>query len=162
MSKTTIARIEGNAVHLFQSDSGDEVVKFIGKARIDNDGVGGNPDNDPHHQENTSLQLHGKSLNAYEDSFIAIPPVIISSTNGIVLGSLCLVTNLENHRFCFAVVGDVGPDGKIGEVSPACAEQIGVDPNAVTGGSNESDFNYDIFVGVPAVIGEKKYVLQAS
>ena len=157
----TLDVIQQVPINLSLSGSGDEIVEFLADMDIDNDGSGGNPDNDPYHQNDTTLHRDGKALNAYEEPFVVVPPVICKKTNGLVLGSLCLVENTRTNSFCFAVVGDIGPMRKVGEGSPACAKQVGVNPNPVSGGESDKIIRYTIFVGVPAVIGGRRYVLQS-
>jgi Fungal chitosanase of glycosyl hydrolase group 75 len=156
----TIDLIQEVPINLYTSDSGDEMVIFKADADIDCDGSGGNPDNDPWFQNDTTLHRDGAALNAYKESFMVVPPVVISKTKGIVLGSLCLVEHTINTKFCFAVVGDIGPRKKVGEISPACAKQIGVNPNARTGGEERKVIRYTIFIGVPARINGLQYTLQ--
>lgn len=158
----TLAVIQQVPITLITSKAGDEIVRLLGDADIDNDGSGGNPDGDKYHQDDTTLHRDGKALNAYEESFVVVPPVVIQKTKGIVLGSLCLVENTFSQDACMAVVADLGPMFKVGELSPACARQIGVNPNPVTGGESRKIIRYTIFVGVPARINGVQYVLQKS
>jgi hypothetical protein len=138
----------------------DRRVVFIADADIDCDGSGGNPDNDPYFQADTTLHYKGKALNAYEVPFVVVPPVVVKRTMGIVMGCHAFVTNLTTGKVTSAVVGDVGPSKKIGEISPACAEAIGVDPNPNTGGEAGFVVGYEILPGVAAGVNGVIYDLQ--
>lgn len=135
---------------------------FIADADIDCDGSGGNPDNDRYFQPETTLKYKGKSLNAYEVPFVVVPPIVVKSTVGIVMGCQAYVTNLVNGKTTPAVVGDVGPRAKIGEISCACASAIGIDPNPNTGGEAGFFVGYEILPGVPARVNGVTYDLQSA
>ena len=164
MKHKKVATIEGEAIELYllgpKGAEKDEVVKFEGCCRIDNDGSGPS-EGDPYHQDQTSLMNNGKYLNAQTECFVAIPPQICQKTIGKVLGSLCLVENLSNELSCICVVGDVGPKNKVGEVSSLAAKVLGVDPNPVSGGSNMHDFAYTIYVNVAAYANGVQYKCQS-
>lgn len=139
----------------------DGQVHFKAKAAIDGDGVG-SPHGDPDYQPNTSLKLNGQYLNADEDKFIALPPQVILGVVGIVLGCQVhikdTVTNLETD----AVVGDIGPHRKIGEISIACAKALGIDPSTTTGGEDRHVVEYQFWPGRHAIVDGKEYNLQLS
>jgi hypothetical protein len=157
-----IGTIQGVDIHLIEGHAGEEVVEFTADADIDNDGSGGNPDNDPYHQDDTTLHDPvGVALNACTVPFIVVPPVVCQKTKGKVLGSACAVTNILTSQYCEAVVGDIGPRRKIGELSPAAAKQIGVNPNARTGGEERHIIRYTIYVGKPAVLDGVTYQLKS-
>lgn len=139
----------------------DKTVTFRSKAAIDSDGIG------PHHgdktaQDETSLHQNGKSLNADVDRYIVVPPAIIRGVVGVVLGCQAQVTNTLNGKSTPAVVGDIGPHRKLGEISCACASAIGLNPSPVSGGVDEHVISYVIHPGVPAIVGDKTYTLQPS
>jgi hypothetical protein len=164
MKTKVLARIEQEEVVLYLLGPGgeekDEVVQFLGACRIDNDGIGP-AEGDPHHQNQTSLMNNGTYLNAQEELFIAIPPQICQKTKGKVLGCLCFVENLSNEQSCLGVVGDIGPKNKVGEVSSLMARVLGVDSDPVSGGDNEHDYEYTIYVGNAAYVNGIKYELQS-
>lgn len=155
-----IAKIGSVHVNLHFSFNGDEVVKWKSGATIDADGSGVNPDNDPDFQSDTYLHVDGKALDADAEPYIVVPPILAIKTSNIMFGSLAMVFNTKTRHWCFAVVGDLGPPNHIGEISPACAVLVDVPENARHGGVEESILEYSIFVGIPAVVGDKKYVLQ--
>jgi hypothetical protein len=155
-----ISTLEGCDIMLYSSGNKDELVKFVAKAAIDSDGSGTNPDNDPDYQNDTTLHNNGRALNADTEPFIVVPPIVCRKTANIVLGSVAYVQNSETFDWCLAVVGDIGPALKIGEISPACARLVGLDPNAKHGGTDKKIITYIIYVGVPARIAGIQYTLQ--
>lgn len=138
----------------------DARVVFIADADIDCDGSGGNPDHDPYFQPETTLRFQGRSLNAYKERFIVVPPVVARRTRGIVLGCHAIVTNLLTRKIVTAVVGDIGPTRKIGELSVACAIALGLDGNPNHGGTDEHIIGYEILPGVAAGVDGTIYDLQ--
>lgn len=155
-----IATIQGQDLVLTTNPDGSEIVDFKADADIDCDGIGGNPFHDPYFQRRTSLMVNGRFLHAEAEPFIVVPPVVIKKTKGIVLGCLCEVENTRNGRIAQAVVGDSGPTFKIGEISPALALQLGLDPNPNHGGTSDFIIHYRIYPGRPATIGCQQYALQ--
>jgi hypothetical protein len=77
-----------------------------------------------------------------------------------VIGSAAFLFNTATKMQCDAVVGDVGPRTKIGEISIAAAKLLGIDPDPVNGGTDERIIEYTIHVGVPAKINNIQYTLQ--
>jgi hypothetical protein len=129
---------------------------------IDCDGSGGNPDNDQYYQDDTSLHHNGKALNAYEVPFIVVPPFVIGCVKPVVMGCMAVVINLENGMVTQAVVGDCGPQKKIGEASCACAEEVGLDGNPNHGGTDKKTIRYMIFPGIAAYVEGIQYELKPS
>ncbi len=150
----TIATIEGEPI--FENE--DSSVDWRAKAAIDSDGVG------PHHGDRTAQDetTYKPNLNADEDRYIVVPPAIRNGVKGVVMGCKAHVTNLRNGKSTDAVVGDVGPRRKLGEISCACASAIGVDPSPVDGGEDHHVILYKIWPDVPAVVEGKKYKLQPA
>lgn len=154
MSKI-ISTIEGQPIILIDDGS----VRYHAKAAIDSDGVG------PHHgdhtaQDDTSLKLNGKSLNADVDCYIVVPPAIIRGVVPIVLGCQAHVT--YKGRSTDAVVGDIGPRAKLGEISCATAIALGIDPSPVNGGVDSQSVSYVLWPGKAAVVNKIAYDLQPS
>lgn len=137
-------------------------VQWVAKMTIDCDGSGGNPDNDPYYQDDTSLHYRGKALNAYQVPFVVVPPLVLGCVEPVVLGCMAVVINLENGLSVQAVVGDVGPSSKIGEASCECAQRVGLDPNPNWGGTLDQIIFYAVFPGIPAVVDGRHYNLQPS
>lgn len=139
-----------------------EIVSFTSDADIDCDGSGGNPDHDPYFQPDTSLHgPDGRALNAYEVPFIVVPPLVCQRTRGKVLGSLAHVVNTQNQRWTNAVVGDLGPTKKTGEVSVECARRLGLNSNPNWGGTSMRIISYVIHVGCAALIDGVQYQLKS-
>ena|SRR5438105_5764339 len=156
MSKI-IDTIEGEEIIL----GDDGKVCYKSKAAIDADGSGPSH-GDPDWQNDTTLHHNGRALNADVDQYIVVPPAIISGVGPIVLGSQAHVTNTLNGKSCEAVVGDIGPHRKLGEISVACAKALGIPSSPVSGGVDEHVVKYVIEPGVPAVVNGVTYQLQPS
>lgn len=139
----------------------DERLTFLAGFMIDGDGSG-DSHGDPDFQNDTSLHLDGKALNADADKYIVLPPQVIQAVRGIVLGCQVQVTNASNGLESYAVVGDVGPHSKIGEGSIALANALGIPSSPTTGGEERRVIRYSIFPGVRAIVDGKTYDLQAS
>ncbi len=132
-----------------------KTVSYNGYGRIDDDGTGG-AHGDPYHQSDTSLHNDGHPLNADVDRYIVVPPQILDGVKPIVLGSKAVVTYQE--KTADAVVGDVGPHHRLGEMSMALASALGINPNPNIGGVDSPVVHYEITPGVAA----EGYKLQAS
>lgn len=158
MTTNILATIEGSPIERVLKDDGTEIVTFIAKAAVDNDGSGGNPEHDPDFQPETSLKNNGRSLNAEIEPFVVVPPAIIRGTKGKVLGSLVLCSNQENGKRARGVVGDIGPHAKLGEVSVAMARMLGLSGSPLNGGTDKKIIEYTIYVGQAA----PGYALQGS
>lgn len=153
----TITTIEGENVYLMDDGS----VNYKAKAAVDTDGIG------PLHgdtcaQNETSLKWNGKSLNADEDIYIVVPPAILNGVRPIVLGCQARCTNVKNGRTTDAVVGDIGPHKKLGEISVACSKALGIDPSPTSGGTDEHIVHYSLTPGVAAAVNGKHYDLQPA
>lgn len=155
---TTLDTIQGCPILLYISEDGTEVVMFIADADIDCDGTGGNPHHDPYFQPDTRLHNHGKALCAEKDLYVVVPPVIITKTKGVVMGCKAICYNQKTGLKVAGVVGDSGPRSKVGEVSVAMAEALGLNGNPNTGGTSEHIIQYTLYPGVAA----EGYSLQPS
>lgn len=159
--RVVLETIQGVSIEAVYDIDGRETVYFRAGANIDCDGSGGNPDGDPYFQPDTTLHgPDGTALNAYKVPFAVVPPQVIQKTQGIVLGSECLVTNTITKQQVLCVVGDVGPKSKVGEISVAAARAIGVPSNPVHGGESRKIIDYEVRVGKPATISGVTYKLQ--
>lgn len=152
-----LATIEDCAIFVL----GDGTITFLAKAAIDADGSG-DSHGDPDFQPETSLKQFGKSLNSDTEKFIVVPPIIIRSVRPVVLGCQTFVTNTKNGLHSEAVVGDIGPAAKLGEISIALANALGIDPSPTTGGESEHVIHYSVQPGRPALVDGKVYDLQPS
>ncbi len=149
-----LATIEGEDI----VEHDDSSVCFTSKAAIDSDGVG------PHHGDRTAQDetSYKPDLNADVDCYIVVPPAIRDGVSGIVMGCLANVTNLVNGKHTAAVVGDIGPHKKLGEISCATASAIGLNPSPVSGGVDEHVIKYVLFPGIAAIVNGKQYTLQPA
>lgn len=156
-----IATVEHEDIVL--EDDGD--VYYRSKAAIDTDGTG-SMHGDPFGQRHTSYK---PDLNADVDKYIVVPPALILGVFPIVIGCQAFVRNLINNKVTRAVVGDVGPKKKLGEISRACAIALGINPSPISGGVDDADYDstkdhlidYVISPGKAAIVDGKLYVLQA-
>jgi len=149
-----IATIENEPI--YEHDDGS--VSYKSKAAIDSDGTG------PHHGDRTAQNetTYKPDLNADEDRYIVVPPAIRDGVVGVVIGCQAIVLNMTNGKKTDAVVGDIGPHHKLGEISTSCASALGLDPSPVDGGIDEHVIQYLLFPGKAAVVNDKTYVLQAK
>lgn len=149
--------IEGEAITILN----DGTVTYRAKAAVDTDGSG--PiHGDPDAQAETSLKQNGQSLNADLDRYIVVPPSIRDGVKGVVLGCQAYVVNIRNGFQTEAVVGDIGPHRKLGEISVACATALGINPSPTTGGEDSHVVHYHIIPGQAAVVNGKQYQLQPA
>lgn len=130
---------------------------FVGDFDVDWDG---SPrwHEDPSGAKETTLRLHGKSIDSWKVSGIVLPPEIIRAVPGIVLG--CKAVVRYKHAVSDAVVFDVGPARKLGEGSPFLAERLGINPHHSHGGVDEQEVTYRFWPGVPAIVDGIEYQLQ--
>ncbi|WP_406456796.1 glycoside hydrolase family 75 protein [Streptomyces sp. NBC_00876] len=96
-----------------------------------------NTDTDPWFQGDTAFHTSGdRPLNAEELPYVVVPSrssVWDFSGAGIKGGSVVAVVYAGKVEY--AVVGDTGPAGIIGEASYATARALGIDPDPRTGGA---------------------------
>ena len=136
----------------------DSSVDYMAKAAVDTDGSG--PlHGDPDAQADTSLHWMGNPLNADLDKYIVVPPAIITGVKGIVLGCQAFLTNTKNGLTTKAVVGDIGPHKKLGEISVATAKALGINPSPTKGGEDAHVVRYVLNPGIPALVDGKLYQL---
>ena len=150
-----IATIEDEPIN----ELDDGTVTYTAKAAVDTDGSG--PlHGDPCAQADTTLHWQGKALNADEDKYIVVPPAIVHGVKGAVMGCQAWAKNVSNGMETEAVVGDIGPHKKLGEVSVACAKALGINPSPNSGGTERHIIHYSLKPGLPAVVDGKQYSLQ--
>ena len=94
---------------------------FAKSDRIDTDGTGPSH-GDPTHQNETAYQPNGVSLNADDDSYVAIPTALLRQ--GVRLGDRAVLT--VNGRSASAVVGDTGANPRLVEASVHLVHRVGV------------------------------------
>jgi hypothetical protein len=91
--------------------------------------------------------------------FIVVESFIRRRAKGTVLGCMARVTNTKTGQWCWALVGDTGPLWKIGEISIACADRIGVNKNPRYGGESENVIIYEFWPDTPAVVNGETFDL---
>ena len=161
---------EGFTSEIWQDSDGR--VFFVADADIDCDG-GSNPHHDPCWQRDTSLhfprrgQPGSKPIDSERVPGIVVPPIIVTAVAGIVLGCRGRATKMRKRNGLWqdiasadAVVFDTGPTRKDGELTPALAKLLGIDPNPNTGGEDAAIIRYELWPGVPAVVDGLTYDLQ--
>ncbi|MEV0696166.1 glycoside hydrolase family 75 protein [Streptomyces sp. NPDC050388] len=126
-----------------------DVVFWKADMDIDCDGQPGvrcNPRTDPHFSATPAFtQSDGRPLKSETPSFVVVPgPSTLwdHRAHGVRGGSAVAV--VRRDRVQYAVVGDTGPAGAIGEASCATAEALGVDPDP-RGGGTSSGVTYIVF-----------------
>lgn len=101
---------------------------------------------DPSFQAQTAFQTSGgRPLDAGRLPYIVVPgpgPLWKYSASGIEPGGVAAV--IHDGKVVYAVVGDTGPTGIIGEASYATARALGIDPDPKTGGT-ASGVTYILF-----------------
>ncbi|MDP3542637.1 MAG: glycoside hydrolase family 75 protein, partial [Elusimicrobiota bacterium] len=118
------------------------LIEFKAKMAIDADGPGGGKDGDTTYQPETALQVSGKSLDARRTPFIVIPGDFKKAHKDVALGDFAAVT--YGGKTYYAIVGDIGPKGVLGEASPVVARAVGIDPHPVSGGIRSASVRYYI------------------
>ncbi|MEW2069288.1 glycoside hydrolase family 75 protein [Streptomyces sp. NPDC007346] len=92
---------------------------------------------DPYFQPQTAFQTsRGKPLDSAALPFVVVPapgPAWDYRKSGLTGGSVVAVVHRDRVRY--AVIGDTGPAGIIGEGSYALAKELGIDPHPTTGGA---------------------------
>ncbi len=127
----------------------DEVVFWKADMDIDCDGQPGircNTAADPYFSASTAFaQSDGRPLNSETLPYVVVPaPSALWDyrAHGVRGGSVVAV--VYGDRVRYAVVGDTGPVGVIGEASYAAAEELGIDPDPRSGGA-PSGVTYIVF-----------------
>lgn len=101
-------------------------------------------------------------LDSEKVPYVVIPGKLRKQVPGIVLGCLARVTNTQTGETVEAVVGDVGPSNKIGEVSIALADALGIPSGARNGGISKPVITYEVFPGQVACLNGVTYRLQPA
>lgn len=117
-----------------------EAVFWKADMDIDCDGRPGsrcNARTDPHFSASTAFaQSDGRPLKAEKLPYVVVPaPSTVWNyrSHGVRGGSVAALVYRDRVRY--AVVGDTGPAGIIGEASHAAAESLGIDPDPRSGGT---------------------------
>jgi hypothetical protein len=102
---------------------------------------------------------HRRYLDACLIPFIVISPLIRARAAGVVLGCRARVTHIPSGAVCEAMVGDIGPRYKIGELSVAAAIELGIPSSPRYGGEPDPVIRYELWPGTPAQLAGITYRL---
>lgn len=91
--------------------------------------------------------------------YVVIPGKLRKQVPGVVLGCKAEVTNIHTGVCVTALIGDVGPSSKIGEISIKLAELLGIPSGPKNGGTSKPMLAYVVYPGVPAKVGGVQYRL---
>lgn len=91
--------------------------------------------------------------------FIVVENFIRRRAKGIVLGCRARVTNCRTGKSVDAIVGDLGPLYKVGEISIAAARAIGINSDPRIGGEEDHVIDYELWPDEPAVINGEEFEL---
>lgn len=112
-----------------------------------------NANTDPSYYPATSAEdSQGDPLDAASLPFIVIPLASAKfdyDAENIHLGAVAAV--IYQDKLVYAVFGDQGPNGIIGEGSYALAQALGIDPDPAIGGS-DGPVTFIVFTGTNAVV----------
>lgn len=150
-----IGTIENCQINLY--DNPTKIV-YRAKAAIDDDGSN-NIWHDPDWNPDTSLHYLGRPVDAASIPYIVVPPLILLSVKEIVLGCQAFVTYAGETTS--AVVADIGPHKKLGEISVECARRILIPESPTRGGVESHIVDYVIIPGQAAVVDGITYPLQS-
>jgi hypothetical protein len=118
---------------------------FESKMTIDADGAGDAWKGDPDGQPETSLtDAAGRSLDPTRTPYFVLPEGFAGRHPPLRLGDIAAVRH--EGRLAFAIFGDEGPRGLLGEGSIALARALGIDPDPVRGGT-DGGVEYTVFPG---------------
>jgi hypothetical protein len=165
LAKVTGCNQISHGTYKTDSDSGSATVPVCGKTGavfwksdmdIDCDGqrtTQCNENTDCCFQNDTAFhQSDGKPLNS-----AALPYLVVPSSSGIwnyasagVHGA-SVAAVIYHGKVTYAVVGDTGPTGIIGEGSYALAVSLGIDPDPSTGGV-DSGVTFIVFTGTSSIV----------
>ncbi|WP_163509224.1 glycoside hydrolase family 75 protein [Fodinicola acaciae] len=111
-----------------------------------------NKQTDPDYQPDTAYhQSNGKPLNAAKLPYIVLPaPSSIWNFTRSGIGGATVAAVVYKNKVAYAVVGDTGPTGIIGEGSYKLAKQLGINPSPSHGGVGGRVVTYILFPGVKA------------
>lgn len=131
---------------VYVTANGSRAIKFKAKFAIDADGAGDAWKGDRTGQPQTALQYKdGTSLNPRTLPFIVVPTDFQKTHPTVKLGDYAAVT--YGAKTLYAIVGDKGPAGVLGEGSMALAAGLGINPDPNRGGITRKDVEYVILPG---------------
>ena len=133
------------------TNNGQTIVAFTAKMDIDADGAGSAWKSDRTGQQGTALQYRdGTSLNPTTLPYIVVPLDFGNTHPNVKLGDYVEVTYSPANgkpQTYYAIVGDKGPAGVLGEGSIRLARALGINPDPNTGGTKRKEVTYRILAG---------------
>ena len=109
---------------------------FTSKMTIDADGAGDAWKHDPDGQAQTTLTYaDGRFLDPTKIPYFVLPDGFEKTHPDVHLGDIATV--LFERKVSYAIYGDIGPKGQVGEGSIALARCLGIDSDPVNGGVSE-------------------------
>ncbi len=106
--------------------------------------------------------LQKRYVDAATVPYVVVSPTIRNKSKDVVLGCKAIIRNTKTGQSVEAVVADIGPRHKIGELSIAAATNIGINPNPRMGGTDDKIIEYLLFPGTPAVVNGITYDLKPA
>ncbi|MCT9931035.1 glycoside hydrolase family 75 protein [Planotetraspora sp. A-T 1434] len=174
LAKITTCQQISNGKYKTDSDSGSATVPVCNKTGavywqadmdIDCDGVRTtqcNENTDCCYQNDTACHTSGGSpLNAATLPYVVVPSsssIWNYTTKGIGCGTVIAV--IYNGKVEYAVMGDTGPTGIIGEASYKTASDLGINPDPSNGGT-DSGVTYIVFTGSGTKVAQEENHSQA-
>lgn len=106
-----------------------------------------------------SMTSYTPPVDAWAIPYAVVNPTVRRNAKGVVLGCHAVITyeSVSVH----AVVADVGPGNKIGEMSVAAAGMLRIPGNPRTGGV-DSGVTWYLYPGTPAVVKDQIYELKPA
>jgi hypothetical protein len=124
-------------------------VQFKAAMNVDTDGgSSAESRSDRYYQSQTSMKLGGRYLDADRLPFIVLPPGLVRET-GAKLGDLVHVE--KDGKSMYAIYGDGGPSGKIGEASMYMTKFF--DPRSGPNRAATGTYTYTVLPGTGAAAG---------
>lgn len=160
-----VSRTRMRLKHFLYVEDGTEIfvtndhsyMTFISNLDVCTDGKGPSHGDD-FHLNSTAYQ---PSLNADEDYYIVLHPMMRTGVRPVVLGCMGRVTNLRSFEWHWGVWGEVGPRNKTGEAAIVMAKHLNPKVSANNGDDNRI-YLYECWPGVAAEVDGKKYKLQPA
>lgn len=90
-------------------------------------------------------------------AYVVVSPLIRNAAKGVVMGCKARVT--YKGKMVDAVVADIGPRKKIGELSISAAKAVGIPSSPRHGGEERQIVGYELWPGVAAVVNGVTYKL---
>jgi RHS repeat-associated protein len=169
--------VRGNKVEFNKFLQGSQSVVIANQSDADIDGDGSNSaeaQNDRTHQNTNAAGIDPDNVNGYvlpTSNYKALKnghSVKNEKTtatgkanrkafasNGVKHKDVALMYNIENDKSAFGIYVEGGPNNKSGEITPAAAAQLGIDPDPNRGGMDPNHLLLIVFPGSSKDFGGK-------